>query len=284
MKYIVFGSGFIGGALTRNLRADNHFVITVDRNRPRYSKHIGMCVHYIWKDISNLDNFPDQTGIDGVFQTCGMMPSQSTTDDELFTYNSNINKAVIKFCLKNNIKNVFFASSVWASNPIHPYGLEKLHSEGLFSEIAMDHNINVRIGRISNIYGPNSQRGIIHDICKKVQEAETSIVVRDPHNKRSFLHINDCVEAILKLMNSNIHNPTTIGSDQYYTIHDIAKKIIDVSGKQLTIHHQDNICSGGSYHIDISSILDIGWEPNVSIEEGIKQVYEKITSNENTTQ
>jgi nucleoside-diphosphate-sugar epimerase len=283
MKYIVFGNGFIGSNLTRKLRSENHFVITVDRNPPRHSEHTRICVHYIWRDISNLDNFPHQDEIDGVFQTCGMMPSYSNNNDEIFTYNSNINKAVINFCIKNNVKNIFFASSIWASNPINSYGKEKLYSEGLFADFAAKNNVNVKIGRISNLYGPNNTRGIIHDICKKVYESEYSIIVRDPNSKRTFLHIYDCIDGILKVMSSKCDNIVVISSDQYYTIHDIAKKIIDISGKEIKIETPSASYSGASYYIDGSSIPSDGWIPSISIEDGIKQVYQSIPSTENTT-
>ena len=275
MKYIVFGGGFIGSSLTRNLRHNNHYVITIDRNPPRHSQHIGLCEHYIWKDISNLDNFPDQYGIDGVFQTCGMMPNGSN-NDELFANNYNINKSVIKFCRKNSIKNIFFASSAWASNPINSDGSEKLSSESNYTAFARETRCNVKIGRIGNIYGTFTNHGLIYDMCKRVFGAESEVCIYgNSIATRSFLHIDDCIDGILTLMNSGVNDPAFIGSDEMHTIKSITQKIIEVSGKPLeiksTIEFQEN-----SYACDNSVLRSLGWSQRIMIEDGIRQVYSEF--------
>jgi GDP-D-mannose 3',5'-epimerase len=275
MKYIVFGGGFIGSSLTRKLRHNNHYVITIDRNPPRHSDHIGLCEHYIWKDISNLDNFPDQYGIDGVFQTCGMMPNGSN-NDELFANNYNINKSVVKFCTKHGIKNIFFASSVWASNPINSYGSEKLSSESMYTEFARDSGFKVKIGRIGNIYGTFSNRGLIYDMCKNVFGAESEICIYgNSMATRSFLHIDDCIDGILKVMNAGGSEPVFIGSDEMYTIKSITQRIIEVSGKDLVIKSSTEF-QENSYACENSVLRSLGWNQRIMIEDGLRQVYSEI--------
>ena len=139
-------------------------------------------------------------------------------------------------------------SSAYPANPDSEYGWEKLFSERLYLSYHRNYNIPVRIARYHNIFGPEStyeggREKAPAAICRKVINSETCEetieIWGDGQQTRSFLYIDECIEATRRLMDSDFIGPVNIGSEEMVTINQLAQMIIDISGKKLTIKHID---------------------------------------------
>jgi GDP-D-mannose 3', 5'-epimerase len=134
-------------------------------------------------------------------------------------------------------------SSAYPANPDSEYGWEKLFSERLYLSFNKNYGLNVRIARFHNIFGPygtwnGGKEKAPAAMCRKVAECENGGEIEvwgEGNQTRSFLYIDECVEAVLKLMNSDFIGPVNIGSEEMITINNLAKMAIDISGKNIKI-------------------------------------------------
>ena len=179
-----------------------------------------------------------------------------------------INLNVSYECVKKSIKKVFYSSSAcmypeynqvdpnnpnceessaYPAKPDSEYGWEKLFSERLYMSFHRNYGLNIRIARFHNIFGPdgtwdNGKEKAPAAMCRKVAETKDGgeIEVWGSGNQtRSFLYIDECLEAVLKLMASDFMGPVNIGSEEMIAINDFAKMAIDISGKNITINNLD---------------------------------------------
>jgi len=184
-------------------------------------------------------------------------------------------------------------SHAYPANPDSEYGWEKLFSERLYLAYARNHNLDVRIARFHNIYGPEgTYRGGKEKapaaICRKVVELLHATTSKDHNNleiwgdgnqTRSFLYINDCIDAVRLLMESDFKEPINIGSEEMISINDLAKMIIDISGKDIHIKNIDGPTGVRGRNSNNDLIRDVlGWEPKYSLREGMELTYQWIKS------
>lgn len=173
-----------------------------------------------------------------------------------------INLNVAKEAVNKNIKKLFYSSSAcmypehnqldpnnpnceessaYPANPDSEYGWEKLFCERLYLAFMRNHGLDVRIGRFHNIFGPQGtwkggKEKAPAAMCRKAIEAvDTLEVWGDGNQTRSFLYIDECLEAVIRLMNSDFHGPVNIGSEEMISINKLAKLAIGLSGKNTTI-------------------------------------------------
>lgn len=167
------------------------------------------------------------------------------------------------------------------------YGWEKLYAEMLYEYYREEFGICTRIARFHNIYGPlGTWRGGREKapaaICRKVAEAYPgqSIEVWGAGNQiRSFCHIKDCVEGILRLMASNVLMPLNIGSEEAVTINELVEKVKKVAGnKMLTTKHDMTKPIGVQGRCSDNSLCQalLEWSPKISLDEGLVDTYEWI--------
>lgn len=295
MKFIVFGAGgFIGSHLVSLLKSKEHYVIGIDRHYPIYMENLSD-EFYIVKDIGNRIDL-DFNDIDGVFQLCAylggtlVIDSQSH-DADIFINNMRINLSVSEFCIRNKVKKIFFSSSacVYDStsttiDPVNIYGWEKYSAEKLYLSLKTQYNIDIRIGRLFNIYGARQEykggrERVVSALCRKTYESHNEIdIMGNGLDERSFLYIDDCVNAIFTVYMSNISEPVNIGSDRLHSIDNIVNLILDVSEKQLTKKYTrcDNVKSVRK--CDNSILKSLNWTETFSLKDGIRQVYEYISN------
>jgi GDP-D-mannose 3',5'-epimerase len=134
-------------------------------------------------------------------------------------------------------------SSAYPANPDSEYGWEKLFSERLYLAFLRNYKLNVRIGRFHNIFGPygtweGGKEKAPAALCRKVSETENNGEIEvwgDGNQTRSFLYIDDCVNAILKLMDSEFKEPVNIGSEEMVSINELAKMTISISEKNIRV-------------------------------------------------
>ena len=174
-------------------------------------------------------------------------------------------------------------SSAYPANPDSEYGWEKLFSERLYMAYHRNYNINVRIARFHNIYGPlGTWRGGKEKapaaICRKViTERQYVEVWGDGEQTRSFLYIDDCIDAVRLLMQSEFMGPVNIGSEEMVTINKLVETAMSVRNKNLDIVHVPGplgVRGRNSHNALIKEKL--GWEPNYSLKEGITWTYNWI--------
>ena len=136
-------------------------------------------------------------------------------------------------------------SSAYPANPDSEYGWEKLFSERMFLSFSRNYNLNVRIARFHNIFGPQgtwdggkekAPAAMLRKVCESDNDG-TIEVWGDGNQTRSFLHVKECVEAVLRLMKSDFIGPVNIGSDEKVSINDLAQMAIDISNKNISINN-----------------------------------------------
>jgi nucleoside-diphosphate-sugar epimerase len=217
-----------------------------------------------------------------------------------------INLNIVERCLKHNVERVFYSSSAcmypaynqedpdnpkcsedsaYPAAPDSEYGWEKLFSERLYLSFMRNYGMYVRIARYHNIFGPqgswnNGKEKAPAALCRKVAQAQDNTFIEvwgDGKQTRSFLYIDECIEATIRLMRSDFCGPVNIGSEEMISINNLAKMIIKISGKNLSIDNIDGPIGVRGRNSDNKLLKQkIGWEPTQSLENGIQKTYDWI--------
>ena len=179
-------------------------------------------------------------------------------------------------------------SSAYPANPDSEYGWEKLFSERLYLSYHRNYGIPVRIARYHNIYGPE---GTWHGgrekapaaICRKVAYAnleDTIEVWGDGKQTRSFLYIDECIEATRRLMDSDCIDPVNIGSEEMVTIDQLVDTAAKVANKKITKDHVDVPHTGVRGRNSNNDLIreKLGWDYSMTLEDGIRKTYNWIMS------
>ncbi len=183
-------------------------------------------------------------------------------------------------------------SSAYPANPDSEYGWEKLFSERLFLAYYKNYNIPVRVARFHNIYGPlgtwdGGREKAPAAICRKVAQnsGEPIEVWGDGSQTRSFLYIDECIEAIRRLMGGEFLGPVNIGSDEMVTINQLVDYAEKAGDKKLERTYKLDAPQGVRGRNSDNTLIKekLGWSPSFSLEEGIKRTYEWISSQVNQT-
>jgi GDP-D-mannose 3', 5'-epimerase len=194
--------------------------------------------------------------------------------------------------------------SAYPANPDSEYGWEKLFSERLYLAAARNYGLDVRVARFHNIFGPEGtyeggKEKAPAALCRKVIQAlsnsqggmsgtmmdEARIPRRNPEievwgpgtQTRSFLYIDECIEAVQRLMKSDFKEPVNIGSDEMISINNLAKMVIEISGKECIINNIEGPLGVMGRNSDNKLIKEkLGWSPSLPLRSGIKKTYEWI--------
>ena len=220
-----------------------------------------------------------------------------------------INTNLLRACKENKIKRYFFSSSACAYNkdlqqdpnieglreedaypamPEDGYGWEKLFSERMCRHFTEDYGLETRVARFHNIYGPigtfdGGREKAPAAICRKIIEAKINKkdiidIWGDGTQTRSFLFIDDCINAVLKLFHSDFSQPINIGSDEKVTINELISIVEEISGISIKKNYQldkpQGVRGRSSNNDLIKKVLD--WNYRYSLKDGIKKTYEWI--------
>lgn len=307
--------GFIGNHLVTQLKTEDNYIIGVDRKNPEYSN--SDADRFIIGDLRDpvfvKEVFLGEERFDEVYQLAAELGGAEYvfTGENDYTIMSNsarININIIENCIRYNIPRVFYSSSAciypehnqlnpddpnceessaYPANPDSEYGWEKLFSERLYLSASRNKNLEVRIARFHNIFGPlgnykGGREKAPAALCRKVSEAEDGTEIEifgDGNQTRSFLYISCAVEGIIKLMRSDVKEPLNIGSEEMVTINELAEMIIKYSGKDLKLKHIEGplgVRGRNSHNKLIKEKLN--WEPVYPLEDGIKKTYNWINN------
>jgi GDP-D-mannose 3',5'-epimerase len=312
-RILVCGSGgFIGGHLTQRLKSEGHWVRGVDLKKNDFNNDASD--EFLLSDLRDQE-FCMQAGegIDEVYQLAADMGGAGylfigDNDADIMHNSVMINLNMLNTCKQKNISKIFYSSSacvypeynqmdpenpnceegsVYPAQPDSEYGWEKLFSERLYLSYAKNHGVDIRIARFHNIFGPlGTWRGGKEKapaaICRKVASAEDGGYIEvwgSGNQTRSFLYIEECIEAVRRLMDSSFQGPVNIGSDYLISIRDFTELIIAISGKNLDIKHVEGPLGVHGRNSDNRLIYEkLGWRPTMSLKEGITKTYEWINA------
>ena len=307
--------GFIGTHLANDLKSKGHNVIGVDIKHPLYEDT--QCDEFYKQDLrdpSMVDFIFTQHDFDEVYQLAADMGGAGyifvgENDADIMHNSATINLNVLESCKKTNVKKVFYSSSAcmypehnqldpdnpdlaehtaYPANPDSDYGWEKLFSERLYLAYGRCYNMNVKIARFHNIFGPqgswnNGKEKAPAALCRKVAMASSGDVdeiidVWGPGNQtRSFLFIDECVEGIQRIMESDLTEPVNLGSTRKISINDLVLLIAERANKRVTINNIDGPRGVMGRTSDNKMIKEtIDWAPDEDLETGIDKTYSWI--------
>ena len=176
-------------------------------------------------------------------------------------------------------------SSAYPANPDSEYGWEKLFSERLYLAYNRNYGIDVRIARFHNIFGPygtykGGKEKAPAAISRKISEVLNGGEIEvwgDGEQTRSFLYIEECLEGVIRLMDSNFTGPVNIGSDEMVTINQLVRYVTDISGKEVYVKHIDGPTGVRGRNSDNKLINEkLGWKPTQPLYDGLIKTYEWI--------
>ncbi len=145
-----------------------------------------------------------------------------------------------------------------------------------------NYGVQVRVGRFHNIFGPDGtwdggKEKAPAALCRKVAQAPEGGEIEiwgDGKQTRSFLYVDECVEGVRRLMESDFTGPVNIGSEEMVTINQLAELVMDVAGKKLSIHHIKGPLGVRGRNSDNKLIFEkLGWRPNRPLREGVQKTY-----------
>jgi len=299
--------GFIGTHLVRRLKAEGYWVRGVDLREPRWSK--SEADEFWLLDLRYRDSaFHSLEDIDQVFALAadmGGMGFISTKQAQIIRNNTFINIDTISAAYDQGIKRYLFSSSAcvypiqlqtgdkphplteadaYPANPQMSYGWEKLHAEHLCREFRAANWLNTKIVRFHNCYGPlgswnDGREKAPAAMCRKVAVAKLTgnpeiEIWGDGQQVRSYMHVDDCVEGLLRLMESDFAGPMNLGRDRTVTVDELVDVVADVAGVKVTKIHvegPEGVRWRNSDNALCKEVLD--WEPSIPLEEGLVETY-----------
>lgn len=308
-KALVCGAGgFIGSHLVKRLRKEGFWVRGVDLKFPEFGEteaHDFMIGDL--RDPMVCRAALDQP-FDEVYQLAADMGGAGfiftgENDADIMHNSALVNLNIADACHKRNIKRVFYSSSAcmypehnqddpdnpncredsaYPANPDSEYGWEKLFSERLYLAYHRNHGMESRVARFHNIFGPQGtwmggREKAPAALCRKIAEAPDGGEIEiwgDGMQTRSFLYVDECVEAVLRLTRSNFTGPVNIGSEEMVTIKGLAEMIMEIAGKKLTIRHIDGPQGVRGRNSQNDLIQEkLGWAPSQPLRDGLKETY-----------
>jgi len=301
-RALVCGAGgFIGGHLTRRLKAEGYWVRGVDIQISSWAKHA--TDEFVFSDLRYGEGCLSAVSgyaFDEIYQLAADFGGMGYIDShavECLTNNVAINMNMLKACETLIPDRYFFSSSVcvyrdmqigepqiseeaaYPAMPDNEYGWEKLYSERM--TLAHGDLFDVRIARFNNCYGPNcvwtgGREKAPAALCRKVAQAFDGGSIEVWGNGRAvrdYIYIDDLINAIRVLMLSNETRPTNIGTDEYVSVNELAHTVIDVSGKNLDIRNVPGIVGVQSRNFSNARIAALGWTPKYKLAQGIDALY-----------
>lgn len=321
-KALVLGAGgFIGHHLVSRLKREQYEVIGVDLVKPIYED--SLADQFIIGDLRNLD-FVQQiipSDLDELYQLAADMGGagyvfSGSHDADIMSNSIQINVNVTKVAVEKEVKKIFYASSAcmypkynqenpelvncsessaYPALPDSEYGWEKLFSERLYMSYHRNYGLEVRIGRFHNIYGPkgawnNGKEKSPAALCRKIASAKPNDSIEiwgDGEQLRSFLFIDDCLDAVRLLMQSNYTSPINIGSEEMISINGLSSLIQTIAQKEVK-HDYISGPIGVRARCSDNRLIEkyLNWTPQTSLKEGMRILYNwieaELNKNENT--
>lgn len=317
-RILVCGAGgFIGGHLVRRLLGEGHTVFGIDLKDHEHIDLRSLGCDFMKGDLRDAETCKDVLLLAApthIYQFAAEMGGAGfiftrENDADIMSSSALININMLDALSRQKVKpRIFYSSSACIypehnqldpSNPVcaedtaYPacpdseYGWEKLFSERLYLSHARNKDIDVRIARFHNVFGPEGtwdggREKAPAAICRKIaraQDGDDIFVWGDGEQTRSFLYIDECLEGIERLMESSFVGPVNIGSSELVSINDLARTIIGISGKNIGLEHIDGPLGVRGRCSDNRLIEEkLGWKPTMKLVDGLRATYAWIDS------
>ena len=311
-RALVCGAGgFIGSHMVRKLKSEGYWVRGADIKNPEFSDT--EADEFMIGDLTDQSFCTEVLNItfDEIYQFAADMGGAGYIftgehDADVMNNSATINLNILRK-VKNYKPKIFFSSSAcmypehnqldpntpdcredtaYPANPDSEYGWEKLFSERLYLSYHRNYDVPVRIARYHNIFGPEGtwtggREKAPAAICRKVaelpQEGGSIEVWGDGLQTRSFLFVDECVEATYRLVQSDFSGPVNIGSEEMVSINELVDIAAKVSGKKVEKNHIEGPLGVRGRNSNNDLIREkLGWDYSMTLEEGISKTYNWI--------
>jgi nucleoside-diphosphate-sugar epimerase len=299
--------------MVRRLRAEGYWVRGVDLKYPEYCP--SEAHDFVVADLRLRESWAVtlDEGMDEVYQFAADMGGAGYIftgehDAQVMHNSAMINLQAADFAAQRKARKIFYSSSAcmypaynqedpsnpkcaeetaYPAAPDSEYGWEKLFSERLYFAFARNLGLDVRVARFHNIFGPEGTwRGGKEKapaaLIRKVAEQPAGGTIEvwgDGLQTRSFLYIDECIEAVRRLMESSFHGPVNIGSEEMVTINQMAEMIMEIAGKKLSIKHIPGPMGVRGRNSDNKLLRkELGWAPTQTLFDGLSKTYPWIAS------
>jgi nucleoside-diphosphate-sugar epimerase len=307
-RILVCGAGgFVGGHLVRRLKQNGAWVRGVDLKRHEFAEP--PADEPILGDLCEPEVARDAVrGIDEVYQLAADMGGAGYIftgdhDAAIMRNSAAINLNVLECGRRAGVGKFFYSSSAcvypehnqrdaehpncaedsaYPAAPDSEYGWEKLFSERLYLAYMRNYGIAVRIARFHNVFGPEGAwRGGREKapaaLCRKVAEAPDGGEIEiwgDGAQTRSFLYIDEALDGVGRLMESDFSGPVNIGSEEMISLNALAATVMEIAGKKLAIRHVPGPLGVRGRRSDNALIREkLGWAPSRPLREGLEKTY-----------
>ena len=311
-RVLVGGAGgFIGGHLVKRLKAEGFWVRGVDLKMPEFDD--SAADEFIQADLCDPQVVKEAvSGVDDVYQLAADMGGAGYIftgdhDANVMHNSATINLNVVEFGRQAGVKRFFYSSSAciypaynqmdpdnpkcseesaYPAEPDSEYGWEKLFSERLYLSYMRNYGLVVRVARFHNIFGPHGTwRGGREKspaaLCRKIAEASNGGSIEvwgDGKQTRSFLYVDECVEAIRRMMEGPFEGPLNVGSEEMISINGLAQLIMEIAGRPLSIKNIPGPLGVRGRNSDNHLIRGkLGWEPIQPLRLGLEKTYAWIS-------
>ncbi len=305
--------GFIGSHLVKRLKREGFWVRGVDLKFPEFAEtEADDFVIADLREPTNCRAIVDRR-FDEVYQLAADMGGAGYVftgihDADIMHNSAMINLNILEACKNRNTKRVFYSSSAciypqrnqldpnapvtredsaYPADPDSDYGFEKLFSERLYLAYQRNYGMQVRVARYHNIFGPEGSWNDGREkapaaMCRKVAETAAGGSIEmwgDGEQTRSFMYVDECLEATTRLTRSNFTGPVNIGSEEMVTINQLARMAMEIAGKDLTIEHIPGPLGvrGRNSHNDLYE-KELGWRPSQKLIDGMRKTYPWIAT------
>lgn len=296
--------GFIASHLVKTLKAKGVFVRGVDMKEPEFSPTAADEFRLL--DLRLADDCASAVSFDGqapdqvynLAADMGGMGFIHSAECDIMRNSALININMIHAAATAGVGRYFFSSSVCVyrdmmpgepeltendavpANPDNEYGWEKLYAERMAAAYGRRYGIPVRIARFQNCYGPEGTwRGGREKapaaICRKVADASGGVIEvwGDGTAIRSYIYVDDLVDGVYRLMQSEFEGPANIGTSEYVSVKELVDTVVSVSGKTVDVKYVDGPVGVQSRNFSHARIESLGWRPRFSLLDGIERTY-----------
>eukprot|EP00397_Hematodinium_sp_SG-2012_P010002 GEMP01010102.1.p1 GENE.GEMP01010102.1~~GEMP01010102.1.p1 ORF type:complete len:417 (+),score=84.97 GEMP01010102.1:83-1333(+) len=299
------GGGFIGSHLALDLKKKGFYVIAADWKNNEFMEYGEFCDEFHLADLRKAENCIKVTrGCRDVYNLAADMGGMGfiKSNEAVLMYNNTmISFHVTEAARANECKRLFYASSAcvynestqldpknpglkesdaWPAAPQDTYGLEKLYAEELGLIYDRDFGLRFRCARFHNVYGPRGtwtggrEKAPAAFIRKALVSDKEFEMWGDGIQTRSFMYINDCVEGIQHIMESDCTKPVNLGSEEMISMNDFAALALSFENKTIPIKHIRGPEGVRGRNSDNTMIRrEVGWEPTICLKDGMKKTY-----------
>jgi len=311
-QILVTGAGgFIGHHLVKRLKKDGYWVRGVDLKYPEYEA--SAADEFKLLDLRDYKACSEATtGVDEVYNLAADMGGIGYITAFLADIARNnvlINAHMLEASCRNGVERYLYSSSAcvyaqskqksaevtplkeedaYPADPEPGYGWEKLFSEELCHYFRKDHGLETRIVRFHNVYGPlgtydGGKEKAPAAVSRKVAYARDGDEIEvwgDGQQTRSFMYVDDCVEGLIRLMNSDYSEALNLGTDELISVDGLVEMVCRIAGKRLRLRHDLTKPQGvRGRNSDNSRLREVlNWEPKTSLEQGLPVTYQWIAS------